>query len=443
MEGASICGMPRGARNMSTHMPEYAAIYATVREMQQRLAGWPELAEIFAACYLNTLETTVERLDDGTTFVVTGDIPAMWLRDSTAQVMPYVPLAAGDDDVRHLVHGLIHRQAQYIEIDPYANAFNREPIGPGSPGDLPEPGPWVWERKFELDSLCYPLALCDAYWTVTHDGAAFDAPVHAMFRTVMDHLRTEQDHAHESHYTFKRPHPWAPFDTLPFDGKGTPTNWTGMIWSGFRPSDDACAFGYLIPANMYAVVTLGKIAVLARDVFHDSILAQAADSLRTEIDFGIQMYGVVEHPRFGSIYAYETDGFGTHLLMDDANVPSLLSIPYLGYRPVTDPVYRNTRRFVLSAENPFYSAGRVAQGIGSPHTPVGYVWPLALAIQGMTAIEPGERAEMLRMLIASAAGTHLMHESFHPDDPHQFTRPWFAWANSVFAQFVLSWARHP
>ncbi len=423
-------------------MPEYAAIYATVREMQQRLGGWPELAALFASCYLNTLETTGEPLDDGTTFVVTGDIPAMWLRDSTAQVMPYVPLAAGDDDVRRLVRGLIHRQAQCIAIDPYANAFNREPTGPGAPGDLPEAGPWVWERKFELDSLCYPLALCDAYWTVTHDSAAYGAAVYAMLWTVIEHLRTEQDHERASRYTFERPHPWASFDTLPFHGTGTRTNWTGMIWSGFRPSDDACTFGFLIPANMFAVVTLGKIAVLARDVFHDGALAQAADALRSEIDFGIQTYGVIEHPRCGRIYAYETDGFGNHLLMDDANIPSLLSIPYLGYRPTTDPVYSNTRRFVLSPENPYYFAGRVAKGVGSPHTPVGYVWPMALATQGLTSSDPGEQAEVLRTLVASTAGTQLMHESFHPDDPHQFTRPWFAWANSLFAQLVLSWATH-
>src|SRR5215472_13704171 len=177
-------------------MPTYAAIHAVVRDMRERLAGWAELADLFASCYLNTLETTVELLDDGTTFVVTGDIPAMWLRDSSAQVMPYVPLAAGDEDVRRLVRGLIQRQAHYIHIDPYANAFNRSPSKPGSPGDIPEPDPWVWERKFELDSLCYPLTLCHAYWSATKDRAAFATSVHEMVWTIMQVLRREQDHDH-------------------------------------------------------------------------------------------------------------------------------------------------------------------------------------------------------------------------------------------------------
>jgi uncharacterized protein len=423
-------------------MPAYAAIYDNVREVRERLVDWPELADLFAACYLNTLETTVELLDDGTTFVVTGDIPAMWLRDSTAQILPYVPLAARDDDVRRLVVGLIRRQASYIRIDAYANAFNRAPTGPGTPGDLPETDPWVWERKFELDSLCYPLALCRAYWDATHDTLAFDASTHEMAWTIVRLLRTEQDHDRSSPYTFERPHPWMPYDTLPFHGQGTRTNWTGLVWSGFRPSDDACTFGYLIPANMFAVVTLGALATLAYEVFDDTVLSEAATSLLSEIDFGIQTYGIVEHPRFGRIYGYETDGFGNHRLMDDANVPSLLSIPYLGYRPPTDLVYANTRRFILSRENPYYYEGRVARGIGSPHTPAGYIWPMALVMQGMTSCNPAEQRDVLRMLIESTAGTGLMHESFDPDDPQRFTRPWFAWANSLFAQLVLEWVRH-
>jgi uncharacterized protein len=424
------------------HAPAYAAVYATVRDMRRRLADWPALADLFATCYLNTLETTVELLDDGTTFIVTGDIPAMWLRDSTAQVLPYVPLAASDDDVRRLVRGLIRRQASYIHIDAYANAFNRLPLGPGSPGDLPEPDPWVWERKFELDSLCYPLALCHAYWIATQDADAFDASVFAMMWRIVRLLRVEQDHDHRSPYTFERPDPWAPFDTLPCHGKGTRTNWTGMIWSGFRPSDDACTFGYLIPANMFAVVTLDRLANLAGEVFHDDELRQEALALRADIDFGIQTYGRVQHPRYGQIYTYETDGYGNYSLMDDANVPSLLSIPYLGYCPRTDPMYQNTRSFVLSADNPYFATGGRAHGVGSPHTPPGYVWPMALAMQGLSACDSAEQVELLHMLIASSAGTGLMHESYNPDDPRQFTRPWFAWANSLFAQFVTSWAHH-
>jgi meiotically up-regulated gene 157 (Mug157) protein len=215
------------------------------------------------------------------------------------------------------------------------------------------------------------------------------------------------------------------------------TNWTGMVWSGFRPSDDACTFGYLIPANMYAVVALGHVADLASDVFHDPGLRQAALALRDEIDFGIQTYGVVDHPRCGRIYAYETDGFGNHRLMDDANVPSLLAIPYLGYRPVEDELYQCTRHFVLSHENPYYFVGHVGRGIGSPHTPRGYIWPMALIIQAMTSTDRNEEANVLQLLVESAVETDLMHESFDADDPSQFTRPWFGWANSLFAEYLL------
>jgi uncharacterized protein len=419
-------------------MPAYKAVYAQVDDMRARLAHWPELAETFVACYLNALETTISVDEDGA-YVATGDIPAMWLRDSTAQVMPYAPLAADDDDVRRLVRGLIHTQARYIQIDPYANAFNRLPTGPGHPGDMPTASPWVWERKFELDSLCYPLSLAHAYFSATNDFAALDAPVHEMARTILHILRTEQAHDQRSAYRFERPNPWAPFDTLPFQGRGTRTNFTGMVWSGFRPSDDACTFGYNIPANMFAVTALARLGTLALHIWQDEELRLAAEALGDEIEFGLQTYGMVEHPRFGQIYAYETDGYGNHRLMDDANVPSLLSIPLLGYRPSTDPVYANTRRFVLSLENPCCYVGSVARGIGSFHTPSGHVWPMSLIVQGMTAQTVRERREMLGMLLSSTAGTHLMHESFDPNIPARYTRPWFAWANSLFAQFVLDW----
>ncbi|HWE63196.1 MAG TPA: glycoside hydrolase family 125 protein, partial [Chloroflexota bacterium] len=238
----------------------------------------------------------------------------------------------------------------------------------------------------------------------------------------------------------ERPHPVLPTDNLQRDGRGTPTAYTGMVWSGFRPSDDACTYGYLIPANMFAVIALGYLAEIARTVYADPDMAARAEQLRAQIDRGIQAHGIVEHPRYGPIYAYEVDGYGNYSLMDDANVPSLLSIPYLGYRPATDEVYLNTRRFVLSRDNPYYFEGRYARGIGSPHTPPGYIWPIALAMQGLTAVDRAEQDELVRMLVETTAGTNYMHESFDPDDPAQFTRPWFAWANSLFGEFIVAWA---
>lgn len=416
------------------HIPQ---VYDLIDTVQRKLAYSPKLARMFAQCFPNTLETTVELLDDDTTFVITGDIPAMWLRDSSAQVAPYIRLASENVELQSLLRGVILRHAKYIQIDPYANSFNREANGHGHADDIPPKSPWVWERKFELDSLCYPIKLCYDYWKATQDTSILKEPVRAMFRKILSVMQTEQNHDQNSPYVFQRFN--APqSDTIPLHGKGTRTNYTGMVWSGFRPSDDVCKFGFLLPANMFAVVVLGYMAELAQEVYHDDDLAQQAFRVREEIEFGIQTYGIVHHPRHGRIYAYETDGYGNYNLMDDANVPGLLSIPYLGYRPADDALYQNTRRFVLSSDNPYYFEGKYARGIGSPHTPSGYIWHIALAMQGLTSNDADERQALLQQLITTTAETGYMHESFHPDDPRQFTRSWFAWANSLFADFVLS-----
>jgi uncharacterized protein len=406
-----------------------------------RLSASPHLATLFRSCCLNTLYTTVEVADDDTTFVITGDIPAMWLRDSAAQVRPYVPFAAQDAQLRRVLSGVIHRQMRYILIDPYANAFNRQADGSGHQNDLTAQNAWLWERKYELDSLCYPLQLAWDYWTVTSDATIFDAEFHRALGAIVEVIAREQRHDSDSSYTFERLN-CPQSDTLPFNGRGTRTNFTGMSWSGFRPSDDACKFGYLIPANMFAVVALGHLAQFARVQFADEMLASRAEKLRHEIDFGIQTYGIVQHPRFGRIYAYEVDGYGNTNLMDDANVPSLLSIPYLGYRSADDPIYKNTRAFVLSDENPYFYRGKYATGVGSPHTPEGYIWHIGLIMQALTSTQPAEQEALIEMLASTTAGTPFMHESFHPDDPSQFTRPWFAWANSLFSDLILRWSGH-
>lgn len=418
-------------------MSKYPSVYRLIDTMRELLAGQPELADMFARCFPNTLETTVTTLEDGTTFVMTGDIPAMWLRDSSAQVFPYLALAAEDEDLQRLFRGVIKRQASFLLLDPYANAFAREPGSSDHREDLPQPDPLIWERKYELDSLCYPVHLWYHYWKRTLDASIFDDTLHRAFICILDTMQVEQHHDVHSPYTFIRPNPLQPTDTLVFQGRGTRTNMTGMIWSGFRPSDDACTFGFLIPANMFATVILHSMAEIAQVCYQDEQLAQRAQQLRSEILFGIETYGVVHHPEFGRIYAYETDGFGNYVLMDDANVPSLLSIPYLGYRPVGDPLYQQTRRFILSPDNPYYFQGRAGVGIGSPHTPHMQIWPIALSMQGLTTQHPEEQQHLLHMLMKTTAGTGFMHESFHADDPQIFTRSWFAWANSLFAEFVL------
>ncbi|GGJ43289.1 glycoside hydrolase family 125 protein [Deinococcus roseus] len=418
-------------------MSHHPVLQAVIREVTGQLTSHPQVAEAFQNCYPNTFDTTIQSCADGSTFVITGDIPAMWLRDSAAQVSPYLPLVQDHPQIREIIRGLIVRQAQCLLLDPYANAFNQNPSGPGHKQDRPEPSPWVWERKFELDSLCYPIRLAHQYWTLTGDRSVLLGDFRQMLDVVLHTMRTEQHHEEESPYRFERPDPLLPSDTLEREGLGSPTAYTGMVWSGFRPSDDACTHHYLIPANMFAWVSLGQVVQWAEEVYQDENLAFEARSLMHDIQQGIREYGTFQHPEFGKIYAYEADGLGNQLFMDDANVPSLLSLPYLGYCPADDPIYLNTRRFILSKHNPFYFQGRFLQGIGSPHTPGGLVWPIALSMQGLTSLDRQERLALIRQLVSTTAGTGFMHEGVHPEDPHHFTRPWFAWANSLFADFVL------
>lgn len=415
-----------------------ASLEPEVAKIEDSLARRrPRSAQMFRACFLNTLETTCQVTGD-TSFVITGDIPAMWLRDSSAQVTPYLRWVGADPALRRLVVGLVLHQARSILLDPYANAFNLEPRGAGFPGDKTEHHPLVWERKYEVDSLCAPL---DLAWRTWKAGVAevFSPTLREAAIRVLEVWEREQDHESRSDYRFER-FDCPPTDTLLREGRGTPVVPTGMTWSGFRPSDDACTYGYLIPSNMYAAVVLGRLAEASRALWGDEGLAARAEGLEKGIREGLARYGLVDHPHHGRVWAYEVDGLGHRLLMDDANVPSLLSIPYLGFAPPDDPTYLRTRALVLSDANPFFFAGKAGRGIGSPHTPHRHIWPISLAIQALTSLDPGEVEQVMETLETTHAGTGLMHEGFDADDAQVFTRPWFAWANSLYAELLIRYA---
>ncbi|WP_339274441.1 glycoside hydrolase family 125 protein [Paenibacillus sp. FSL W8-0426] len=420
-------------------MPSVAlpqSVQAVLAEADDKLAHRPKLLQLFKNCFPNTLETTTKLMNDGTTFVITGDIPACWLRDSVEQVVHYVPFAKEDPELQRIIGGLIKRHIRYVQIDPYANAFNESANDwHWNTTDETEMSPWVWERKFEIDSLCFVIRLAYLYWKETELTDIFDASFKAAMRVIVDLFKTEQRHMEQSPYRFTRDN-GIPTDSIRNNGQGMPVNYTGMIWSGFRSSDDACDFHYNIPGNMFAVVALRQMQEFAEWVFRDMALLKELKQLEQEVRHGIELYGIYRHPEFGPIYAYETDGFGNYCLMDDAGTPGLLSIPYLGYVTADDPVYQNTRRFALSKENPFYYEGKVAKGLGSPHTPPDYIWHMGLSMQGLTATSAEEKLEMIRLLEATDADTGYMHEGFHADDPTVFTRKWFAWSNSLFSQLV-------
>jgi uncharacterized protein len=360
---------------------------------------------------------------DGTEYVSTGDIPAEWLRDASAEVRPYLYFAKSDPAIAKFLARVIAREAKYINVDPYANAFRENYT--------------IWERKYELDSLAYPIILCFTYWKVTGDTSIFTAEVSRAFDKIIDLMHTEQHHDEKSHYTHEQ---------LADGGKGTPVADTGMVWTGFRPSDDFTTYGYLIPSEMMAVVALGDLAKIEKDVYHNQSKSETDMALRLQINQGIQKYGIVDRPGFGKIYAYEVDGFGHQLLTDDANIPSLLAAPYLGYCSVNDPIYQNTRRFILSKENPTYEEGKIAKGIGSYHTPSPdknsphkyWIWPLSLLMQDFTSQSEPEQNSLLKMILSSDPGDHLLHESFDPDDAKRLTREDFAWPNSLDAELVLT-----
>ena len=410
----------------------------TLRGQAGQAEEIPELMDVFVNCYTNTLNTTVKRMENNMTHVITGDIPAMWLRDSAAQLRPYIFLAKENEEIRELIAGLVRRQFMCITIDEYANAFNEAPNGACWEKDDPDQNPWVWERKFEVDSLCYPLQLAYLLWKNTGCTTQFEGDFQAGVEKILEVFTTEQYHEEKSHYRFNRNNGYYR-DTLSRDGKGALVkSGTGLIWSGFRPSDDACTYGYLIPSNMFAVVALGYLEEMEREIFHNEELAERAKALKEEIQRAIETIGKTFTEEFGMVYAYETDGYGMYNLMDDANVPSLLAMSYLGYEGEPE-VSSNTRRFLLSEANPFYFKGDKAAGIGSPHTPSNYIWHIAMAIQGLTSETREEKLEILKNMAATTGGKGVMHEGFCCEDGSKFTRAWFSWANAMYAELFLDY----
>ena len=373
-----------------------------------------KLEQIYLTAFDEALNRHASRQPDGTTYVSTGDIEAEWLRDASAVMEPYIGQAAEDERIAEALRGVVAREARYISIDPYANAFSSDYK--------------VVERKFEVDSLLYPIWFAGRYWRATGDRSIFTREVNRAFERVLATFRDEQHHDRRSHYR----HP-----DLANGGKGSSVRDTGMIWTGFRPSDDPSRYQYNIPDNMFAVVVLRRLAEIERDVYHNERDAANAWGLAVQIDRGIERYGTVNIRGYGDIYAYEVDGLGHANLMDDANIPSLLSIPYFAYRTVHDGRYKATRRFILSDRNPYYYRGKYASGIGSPHTPHGYVWPLSLIMQAITSDDSDEIGRVMGYIAASDVGDHRLHESFNANWPEAFTRDDFAWPNALYGELVL------
>ncbi|MET0462566.1 MAG: glycoside hydrolase family 125 protein [Chitinophagaceae bacterium] len=416
-----------------------AAVENLIRQFQSTVAN-KELGWLFGNCFPNTLDTTVDfEMHNGRpdTYVITGDIDAMWLRDSTAQVWPYLSLISEDEKLKTLIAGVINRQKRNILYDPYANAFYKDRSKQGEwKDDHTEMKPGIHERKWEIDSLCYPVRLSYQYWKITGDTSPFDAEWKDAILLILKTFREQQRKTTKGPYKFERRTAWAT-DGVPLGGYGYPAKPVGLIFSMFRPSDDATIFPFLIPANFFAVTSLKQAAEMLSKIYNDQTSANACLALAKEIELALQKYASVTHPAYGRVYAYEVNGFGSFNLMDDANVPSLLAMPYLGAMKHTDPVYINTRKLLLSEANPFFFKGKAGEGIGGPHVGVDMIWPISIIVRGLTSANDAEIKGCLQTLQATHGGTGFMHEAFHKDNDKQFTRKWFAWANTIFGEFVL------
>lgn len=407
-------------------------------EFQKQVAD-KELGWLFNNCLPNTLDTTVYDETKGNrqlTYVITGDIDAMWLRDSSAQVWPYLAFMKKDRKLQNLVLGLINKQAECILIDPYANAFYNDPTKKGEWfSDHTAMKPGLHERKWEIDSLCYPTRLAYHYWKLMQDETPFDdtwvKSQELIYKTFVEQQRKENLGPYKFERTTARG-----TDTLQVDGYGYPVNPVGLIVSSFRPSDDCSIFPFLIPSNLFAVVSLRQSAEIMRKVKKNNALAEKYEALANEVEKAVQQYGIVDHPVHGRIYAFEVDGFGSYLMMDDANVPSLLALPYLGAVDVNDEVYQRTRAFILSEKNPFFFKGTAGEGIGGPHIGRDMIWPMSIIMRAFTSTDDAEIKKCVQMLKTTHGGTGFMHESFHKDDPKKFTRHWFAWTNTLFGELM-------
>ena len=427
---------PLAERNFTSEAVE-ALITNIKAAIPDKQLGW-----LFENCFPNTLDTTVEfEMINGEpdTYVITGDIDAMWLRDSSAQVYPYLPLIKEDKKLQQLIKGVIRRQTKCILLDPYANAFYKDPNKISEwKSDLTEMKPGIHERKWEIDSLCYPVRLAHKYWELTGDTTPFDKDWQQAMLLVLKTFTEQQRKNGHGPYTFQRTTSWAT-DGVPLSGYGYPVKPVGLICSMFRPSDDATVFPFLIPSNFFAAHSLQQLDDMLDTMQLRSPAFKPYENLKKEITGALKQYAYVEHAQYGKVIAYEVNGFGSFNLMDDANVPSLLSLPYLtGNDVARTPEYINTRKMLLSADNPFFFKGIAGEGIGGPHTGMDYIWPMSVTMRALTTNDDAEINHCLKMLVASNAGTGFMHESFYKDDASKFTRKWFAWANTLFGELIVN-----
>ncbi|TCP36608.1 glycoside hydrolase family 125 protein [Sphingomonas sp. BK235] len=439
---AATAARPSKRPPLSERRFHSAAVEREIVRVKRRIAD-PKLAWMFENCYPNTLDTTVLSVTDDDAFVITGDIPCLWLRDSSAQLRPYLHLAKGDPALTRLFRGLIARQARCVLIDPYANAFLQDPGGrtdlDSSQHDQTEMKPGVAERKWEVDSLCYVLRLASSYWGATKDRAPFTAEWAESARAIVRTFREQQRRDGSGPYHFQRSSV-QPTETQLWS-VGNPTRKVGLIHSSFRPSDDATILPFLIPANIFAARTLRELATVATEARGDTALAADAAALAAEIEAALAAHGRMRLADGSEVWAFEVDGFGNALFMDDCCELSLSGLAFLGCASLDDPLWRRTEAAAWSERNPWFVRGRAGEGLGGPHAGFDLIWPMATLVRGASSRDDALTRACLKSIRDTDADTGFVHETFHKDDPARFTRPWFAWANGLLGETLVSLAR--
>ncbi len=384
----------------------------------------PELKRIFQQCLKEIWENDFLSQPDGSVIVSGADKKIMTLRESTALTLPFCLMSREDAALQVIIHGVIDKQFQMILEDPYANSFK-----------VNETEPVVHERNFTLDALLSPIQLIWSYWQSTEDVSIFDETALEVFRTIIDILTMEQNHKEFSEYEIESDEEAA--GKMVRSSVERPAGVTGMIWSAYRPGGERCELNYNIPSQMSAVMTLNYLVDIFRDIYLDQDTSEDVMLLQENIDKGIQQYGIVEHPDFGNIYAYETDGLGNYVFLDEADFPNLLSIPYLGYVPVEDSIYQNTRRFIYSKHNSYFIQGKSVSGLGETQQGKFHISLISIIMRGLTTEDPLEIEQVLDTLKQSHVGTYQICDRINPDNPSKIVSDKSDIAGALFLELIL------